>query len=179
MNKATPTVSWAAPAPITYGTALGSTQLNAAASYNGSAVAGTFAYTPVFGTVLGAGSQALSVTFTPTDTTDYSTATATVQLTVNPASQTITFNAPQSSVTYGVAPITLSATGGGSGNPVIFTASPSNICTTTGGSLLSVVGVGAGLCTINRTVWQCELLRCDGSNSVRLSGSSQVDGSSQ
>jgi len=94
--------------------------------------------------------QTHSVTFTPTDDID-STATATVQLTVNPVTQTIAFNAPQSPVTYGVAPITLSATGGGSGNPVIFTASSSNICTITGGSVLSVLGVGSGLCTIKAT----------------------------
>ena len=34
-------------------------------------VPGTFAYSPPLGTVLGAGTQTLSVTFTPTDTTDY------------------------------------------------------------------------------------------------------------
>jgi len=64
-----------------YGTALSSTQLNATAS-----VPGTFVYSPVSGTVLGAGSQTLSVTFTPTDTTDYNTATATVTLVVTAAS---------------------------------------------------------------------------------------------
>ena len=42
-------------------------------------VAGTFVYTPASGTVLGAGAaQTLSVTFTPTDTANYTTATATV-----------------------------------------------------------------------------------------------------
>src|SRR4029077_5181082 len=61
--KATPTVTWAEPSGITYGTALSSTQLNATAS-----VPGTFAYLPVAGTVLSAGAgQSLSVTFTPTD----------------------------------------------------------------------------------------------------------------
>jgi len=54
--------------------------LNATAS-----VPGTFVYSPVSGTVLGAGSQTLSVTFTPTDTTDYNAATATVTLTVTGA----------------------------------------------------------------------------------------------
>ena len=42
--------------------------------------------------MLGAGaSQALQVTFTPTDTTDYTTATATVSITVNQAEPTITW----------------------------------------------------------------------------------------
>ncbi len=73
VNKATPAITWATPAAITYGTALSATQLDAS-----STVAGTFVYTPAAGTVLTAGSQTLSVTFTPTDSTDYTTATATV-----------------------------------------------------------------------------------------------------
>ena len=49
------------------------TQLNATAS-----VPGTFVYTPAAGTVLNAGAaQTLSVTFTPTDAANYTTATAT------------------------------------------------------------------------------------------------------
>ncbi len=79
VNKATPTISWITPAAIYYGTALSSTQLNATAN-----VVGTFSYTPAAGTILGTGTQTLSVTFTPTDATDYNNATATVQLVVNP-----------------------------------------------------------------------------------------------
>ena len=45
--KATPTITWATPADIVYGTALSATQLNATAS-----VPGTFVYTPAAGTVL-------------------------------------------------------------------------------------------------------------------------------
>ena len=101
VNKATPTITWANPAAITFGTALSATQLNATAS-----VAGTFVYSPAAGTVPGAGSQTLSVTFTPTDTTDYSTATATVILVVNKAAPTITW-ANSVAITYGTA---LSAT---------------------------------------------------------------------
>jgi pimeloyl-ACP methyl ester carboxylesterase len=77
VQQAVPIITWAAPAPITSGTALSTLQLNATAS-----VAGTFMYNPSAGTVLGAGPQTLSVTFTPTDTTDYTVATATVQLIV-------------------------------------------------------------------------------------------------
>jgi hypothetical protein len=79
VNKATPIVSWPSPASITYGIALTSTQLDAT-----STVPGTFAYTPPAGTVLSPGAnQVLSVVFTPTDTTDYATATASVSITVN------------------------------------------------------------------------------------------------
>ena len=84
-NQSAPVITWPTPAPITQGTALSATQLDATASYNGSTVAGTYAYTPALGTVLGAGSQMLSVTFTPTNTTTYTTATGTVTLVVNAA----------------------------------------------------------------------------------------------
>ena len=60
VNKATPIVTWATPVAITYGTALGKAQLNARAN-----VEGSFVYTPAPGTVLGTGSQLLSVAFTP------------------------------------------------------------------------------------------------------------------
>ena len=72
-----PSIAWAAPGPIVYGTALGSGQLDASAN-----VPGTFSYTPAAGTILGAGSHTLSVTFTPSDTIDYTTATATTTITV-------------------------------------------------------------------------------------------------
>ncbi len=98
VNKATPTITWANPTAITYGTALSATQLNATAS-----VPGTFAYTPASGTVLSAGTnQTLSVTFTPTDTANYATATATALITVNKATPTITWANP-AAITYGTA----------------------------------------------------------------------------
>ena len=94
VDKATPTITWATPSAITYGTALSPMQLNATAS-----VPGTFVYSPVSGTVLGAGSQTLSVTFTPTDATDYNTATATVTLVVTAASDFTWTDAGSTSVT--------------------------------------------------------------------------------
>ena len=83
VNKATPTVTWNSPAAIGAGTALSGTQLNATASFGGSSLPGMFAYTPAAGTVMNtAGSQTLSVTFTPTDAANYNTASATVSLSV-------------------------------------------------------------------------------------------------
>jgi len=93
--KTTPTITWATPASITYGAALSATQLNA-----GTTVTGSFAYSPAVGTVLGAGAQTLSVTFTPNDTTDYTTATASVTLTVTQATPAISWTAP-AAITYG------------------------------------------------------------------------------
>jgi N-acetylneuraminic acid mutarotase len=77
VNKAAPTITWATPAAITYGTTLSATQLNATAS-----VPGTFIYNPAAGTVPAVGSDTLSASFTPTDATDYATATASVTLAV-------------------------------------------------------------------------------------------------
>ncbi len=78
VGKSAPAITWSAPANIAYGTALSSTQLDATAS-----VAGTFVYTPAAGVVLGVGNnQILSVSFTPTDTTDFTTASATVRINV-------------------------------------------------------------------------------------------------
>jgi hypothetical protein len=80
----TPTITWAAPAAITFGSALSAEQLDATAS-----VPGTFVYSPAVGTVLQAGvNQTLSVTFTPTDMNGFTTATATNSITVNPAAAT-------------------------------------------------------------------------------------------
>src|SRR5260221_724819 len=88
--KATPTITWPAPAAITYGTALSATQLDASTS-----VLGTFVYTPALGTVLNAGAaQTLSVTFTPTDSAKYTTATPTLTITVLQPLPTITWPAP-------------------------------------------------------------------------------------
>jgi YDG domain-containing protein/MBG domain-containing protein/Big-like domain-containing protein len=78
VTKGTPTIAWANPADITYGAALSGTQLNATAP-----VPGGFVYSPAAGTVLDAGNgQALSVTFTPTDGTNYGTATKSVVINV-------------------------------------------------------------------------------------------------
>jgi len=112
VNRATPTITWADPAAITYGTALSATQLNATAS-----VPGTFAYAPAAGAVLGAGAQTLSVAFTPVDTTNYGSATATVSLTVAKASTTTTLASSVNPSTFSEA-VTFTATvAGPAGTP--------------------------------------------------------------
>ncbi len=86
----TPTITWANPTAIVYGTALGAAQLDATAR-----VPGTFTYSPAAGTLLGAGNgQTLSVTFSPTDTTDYTRAIASAKLNVAQATPTITWPNP-------------------------------------------------------------------------------------
>jgi hypothetical protein len=88
----TPTLTFAPAASMVYGTTLMG-EMTASASYNGSPVAGSFAYTatPLGGstgavtssTILGVGVFTLSATFTPIDHATYSTATVNVTLTVN------------------------------------------------------------------------------------------------
>jgi len=95
VGKVLPAVTWTTPAPITYGTALSSSQLDATAS-----VAGRFTYTPAVGTVPTAGTDQLSVTFTPTDSADYSPVTSTAELVVNRAVPVVTWGKIKS-IAYG------------------------------------------------------------------------------
>ena len=79
VNRATPTITWSTPAPVSAGAMLGSAQLNATAN-----VVGTYTYSPAASTVMNnTGSQTLSVTFTPSDSADYNSVTDSVALTVN------------------------------------------------------------------------------------------------
>ncbi len=81
-----PQITWAQPNTIIYGKLLSAQQLNAIAD-----VPGSFAYDPPIGTLLNAGlGQVLKTTFTPTDTAQYASASASVHLDVLPASLTIT-----------------------------------------------------------------------------------------
>jgi subtilase family serine protease len=84
-----PTITWATPAAINYGTPLSATQLNASAS-----VPGTFVYSPSAGTVLTAGQHTLTASFTPNNTAEYSNADATVSLTVAKAMPQLTWATP-------------------------------------------------------------------------------------
>lgn len=98
--SSTPTISWATPAAITYGTALSGVQLDATATLNGNNVPGTYTYTPAKGTVLGAGMQTLNVVFTPSNTSNYNSAMGSVTLQVNPATAKITWLKP-GAIQYG------------------------------------------------------------------------------
>jgi N-acetylneuraminic acid mutarotase len=73
---ATPIITWN-PADIACNTPLGVSQLNARAN-----VPGTFVYTPAAGTILQAGSQTLTVNFTPNDTSNWNSTSRTVSISV-------------------------------------------------------------------------------------------------
>ena len=123
----TPTITWATPAPIVYGTPLSAAQLDATAS-----VPGTFVYSPAAGAILTAGVQSLAASFTPSDTTDYSDANATVSLTVNKAVPVLTWATPAAVPAGAVLGATqLNAT---ANVPGIFTYTPAS------GTLMSTPG---------------------------------------
>jgi hypothetical protein len=86
VSKATPTVyKWPSASTIGYGQTLSSSTLSGGTA----SVPGTFAFTAP-ATVPVLGTQAESVTFTPTDTTDYITVTGAVNVTVNQLDFTLT-----------------------------------------------------------------------------------------
>ena len=97
VEKETPAVAWSTPVPIAYGTPLTTTQLRAMAS-----VPGKFVYTPAVGEMLPAGTHTLSVLFTPNDTAGYTTAQATVLISVTKATPAIAWSTP-APISYGAA----------------------------------------------------------------------------
>jgi hypothetical protein len=92
-EKATPVITWATPAAITYGTALSGTQLDASAN-----VAGSFVYSPAAGKIEPAGNDTLDVKFTPSNA-NYSTTTASVTLQVNQAATVTTITSSSQTIT--------------------------------------------------------------------------------
>jgi hypothetical protein len=134
VTDASSTIQWAAPAAITYGAPLTAAQLNATVS----GVPGTFVYTPAAGTVLNAGTQALSVTFTPTATTEYASATATTTLTVLPAEPVLSL-AAIAAQSYGAAPFPVTAT---STSNAAITYSVLSGPATIAGNLVTLTGAG-------------------------------------
>ena len=139
--KELPVITWATPAPISYGTALSATQLNAQAS-----VAGTFTYNPAAGTVLSGGTHTLSASFVPIASSDYTTASATVPLVVNQAKSSSVLKSSASSISYG-ASVNLTATVSGIG------AAPSGTVTFLDGTAQLGTGTlsNAGVATCTAT----------------------------
>lgn len=95
--KAKPSLTWSTPSAIAYGTELGVSQLNATSN-----IAGNFTYTPASGTVLAVGNHTLSATFTPTDSGNYTTASANVTVRVMQATPSLTWSTPVA-IGYGTA----------------------------------------------------------------------------
>ena len=132
ITKATPTITWGNPADITYGTTLSGTQLNA------TSVPGTFVYTPASGVVMNAGNgQNLHAAFTPTDTTNYNTASKDVTINVLKVTETVTLGGL--SPTYDGTAKNATATTNPPSLPVMYTYNGSSTAPTAAGTY-TVVG---------------------------------------
>ncbi|HLJ44398.1 MAG TPA: FG-GAP-like repeat-containing protein, partial [Bryobacteraceae bacterium] len=143
IGKASPVVTWNSPASIVSGTALSGTQLNATAN-----VPGVFAYTPTAGTVLPVGNnQTLSVLFSPTDSTDYTTQTATVAINVTSAAvASLTISKSHSG----------SFSAGGSGNYTITVGNQVSAGSTSGAvSVTDNAPAGMTVTAMNGSGWSC------------------------
>ena len=95
--KANPEIVWNNPSDIVYGTPIADSMLNASAN-----VLGGFEYTPAADAILNAGTQELSAVFTPADTANYNSASATVEIVVAKANPEIVWNNPND-IVYGTA----------------------------------------------------------------------------
>ena len=115
-------------------------------------IPGTFTYTPPAGTIEPVGTDTLSVVFTPTDTTHYQSATASVKLLVYPpptpiVTTTISWPTP-APITYGTplsaTQLDASAMGSARPTPVIPTSQLQVISTTTDGTAFNQTGFNNG-----------------------------------
>jgi sugar lactone lactonase YvrE len=108
-----PTVTWNAGSggstTASYGSALGAL-LNASASFNNTTIPGSFSYSTTIGgqtaavtstSLLSPGSYKITALFTPTDATAYSSASASINYTVQPATPSLVMAASSSAVFTG------------------------------------------------------------------------------
>jgi hypothetical protein len=163
--KDTTTVEWSTPAPITYGTPLSSTQLDA-----NTYVAGTYRYSPASGAILTGGTHTLNVTFTPSVPADYSGSTGSVTLVVNPVSTTtaITSTTPASPTVNTAVTIHFAVT------PGYGTATGSvTVNASTGESCTATLAGGKGSCAITFATSGARTLTANygGSSNDQSSGS--------
>ena len=164
VGKATPTITWATPAAISYGTPLGSAQLNASAS-----VPGAFVYAPAAGAILAPGSQSLSAIFTPTDSLDYTGVSKSVSVTVSQATTTTTITSISPNPAKPNSPVMISVSVTGSTT----VASPTGTVTVKAGTGESCsAAVGAGGCSLTFATGGTRTITASYSGDANFSGSS-------
>ncbi|OGW34314.1 MAG: hypothetical protein A2X58_11960, partial [Nitrospirae bacterium GWC2_56_14] len=135
VNKADPTVTiWPTADAITYGQTLASSTLSGGSA----SVPGTFAYS-FSDTAPNAGMAAHSVTFTPTDTTNYNTATGSVDVTVSKADPAGIIWPTASAITYGETLASSNLTGGSASVPGIFAFTTPTTAPDAGTAVQSVI----------------------------------------
>ena len=155
--QAEPTITWAAPAAMTYGAALSAQQLNASAG-----VPGVFAYSPTAGTVLNAGTSTLTVVFTPQDTVDYSIASNNVSVEILPAPLAVTANNVSRQYGQSNPALTGSITGLQNGDNITATYS----CTATASSTVGAYSIVPTLVDPNNRLGNYSVTLNDGTLTV-------------
>ena len=101
VSRGTPTINPGLSASvITFGQTLADSSLSGSASWNGTEVGGTFAFTTP-STAPNAGTASQNVTFTPTETDNYNTVTTSVSVTVSRATPTINPGLLASAIAFG------------------------------------------------------------------------------
>jgi uncharacterized repeat protein (TIGR01451 family) len=145
VNLATQTITFGEISDVTFGVAPFTVGATASSGLAVSFASTTTSVCTVSGnrvTIVSAG--ACSITASQAGNANYAAATAVAQgFTVNPATQTITFGA-LSTVTFGAAPLTVSATAS-SGLAVSFASTTTSVCTVSGNT---VTIVALGTCSI-------------------------------
>ena len=138
--------------------------------------------------MLGAGTQGLSVTFTPTDSVDYNTALDSTNLTVNQATAGVNVSCSPNPITYGSQTTNCTATVGGSATGSVRLTINGGAWTTTG--LSGGSNIGWRLCGIVRWllhdwrhVWQATAIiarrRVDYADNTEGQPHPQLDDASQ
>jgi hypothetical protein len=176
VSKANPVITWPAPSSITYGSALTASILNVTAS-----VPGTFTYTPSAGTVLSAGSHVLSVSFSPTDSTDYATLTSTSSINVAQAALTVT--ADNASRSFGASnpPLTAVASGVVNNDIVVASATSSTTSSSVPGSypiVPAVTGTNIASYKVTPVNGTLTVIQAKTTTSVTASAASVLTGAS-
>lgn len=174
VGKATPTIVWAAPSAINYGTVLSPAVLDATASFKGVTVPGTFTYQPAAGAMLQAGTQSLTATFVPADSTDLGSAQSAVSIVVNPAVLTLVAN--NVSRTYGSANPVFTGSIVGAINGDVFTESFGTTATqaSSAGTYSIIPAVsGSNLASYTSVLQQGTLTITTAGTSVSLAGELQ------
>ena len=134
-----PLITWPAPAPITYGTPLDGVEFDASVTFSGIIVPGLITYPPSSGTILHAGAnQELLAGFVPS-VQNFSGATGSVLLTVNPGPTTLSLTA---------SPVPL-----GAGGPITLTAAISTTVTGVSSPVGSVTFTTVPRCWARRLPW--------------------------
>ena len=153
INQATQTISFTDPGPQTYSPG-GTFALNATGGASGnpivfaSTTTGVCTVSGSTATIVSAGN--CNITANQAGNTNYSAAPQVARdITINQASQTITFDDPGTQTFAPSGTFGLSATGGGSGNPIVFASTTTGVCTVSG-STATIVSAGTCSLTANQ-----------------------------